>query len=469
MGRKLVLGPDPLWEHQQDEITRLEEFPRVILAWDMGTGKTRGSIERDLRLRERFKDIKRTLIVAPLGTHPQWAVAIEKDAGFFPHVIDRKDRTAALTSGARYTIVHYDAVRLTPSLREGFDHVIWDECHRIKNRKAKTTLAAKKIVQTRAKYNTAMSGAPADDKPQDFWSILNILWPKSFTSYWKFFDQYVECELVEKQPGNPYGGVYKKVTGVRAAWTTQGLPSLSKVYSRVRKMDVLKNLPPMLYEVREVELHPIQRAHYAVFEKEMLTWVEDQDGELAPLIATAAIAKLQRLQQFALATMNYNAETDKYGMTLPSSKIDAVLEILEDNPTEQLVIFSQFKGPLLLLDIELKKRGITTVMYTGDTRNTRDAGRVSFSQGRTQVFLATIGAGGEGLDGLQVNCDTMIFLDRSWKPKANEQAESRLHRGGQERPVHVINLMAKDTVDFERNVTIERKAEWIRTMLGDKR
>lgn len=457
----MQLVQTPLWDHQQEEITRLERQPRVLIGWQMGSGKTLGAIERDLRIRKKVDEPAfRTLIVTPLATHDQWQRTIEREVpGAKVIVIDPKDRDAFLSQAGQYYIMHYEALRLMPELRGVFQHGIFDECHRLKNRKAKQTVAAKKL---KIPFITDMSGSPADNHPADFWSILNHLWPKAFGSYNRFIDNYVEYEI-----GYPNG--FKKLLGPKPAWIEKGLPAIAPAYSRVLKADVMKHLPPKVRDTIYVDLYPEQRELYDQMRDEMIAWVKAQRDELEPLVATAAIAKLVRLQQFAIGTMNYYEDDDVYRMTLPSSKLDRIADEITENPDEQFVVFSQFKGPLILLDHVLKRRGSSSVKHTGDeSQKVRKAARDSFSQGRVQCFLSTIRAGGEGIDGLHNHCSRMFFVDLDWNPSKNEQAEDRLHRGGQEFPVQITTVVARNTVDFGRSVTISNKKEWLLQMLGDK-
>ncbi len=453
-----------LWEHQQTEITRLEPQPRVLIAWQMGAGKTLGAIERDLRIRHKLDAMAtmRTLIVAPLSTHGQWAAAIRKECpGASVREIDSKKRNVFLESkvsgGAHFYIMHYEALRLMPELRGYFRHGIFDECHRLKNRKTAQTRAAKKL---KIPYLTDMSGSPVTDRPADFWSTLNHLWPKAFRGFTDFCENYVEYEIT-------YPGPYKKAIGPKVAWKEVGLPAIHKGYSRVLKADVM-DLPPKVYETILVDLSPTQRKLYNQMRDEMIAWVKNQSNELEPLVATAAIAKMTRLQQFALGTMTYDEHKDVYRMKLPSAKIERMLEEVKEHDTEQFVFFSQFKAPLILAQYQLKQLGIDSIKYTGDEdKKTRERGRVSFSQGSAQVFLSTIRAGGEGVDGLQNHCYNMGFFDRDWSPMRNEQAEDRLHRGGQEAPVLITDYMARNTIDFSKAITVEKKRSWVLQMLGD--
>lgn len=459
----------PLWGHQATEADRLESEPRVLIAWEMGTGKTLFGVEKDLRLRrdDNASNTKnwRTLVVAPLNTHDGWYSAFANETDLRIKLIDRKARHL-FTESDDYDvyIMHYEALRLMPDLRGYFQHAIFDECHRIKNRKAKQTIAAKKL---QVPFLTDMSGSPATDRPQDIWSVLNHLKPKTYSSYWKFFEQNVEYEMTYPQG-------YRKSKGPTHHWLTEGLDEIQPFYSRVLKDDVM-DLPPKTFGKVYVTLDPIQRRAYEEMKEDMIAWVKDQDENDIPLIAPAIIAKLQRLQMFAMAYMKYNSDTGKFLMADPSAKVDAVMEILSDNPDEQFLIFSQFKQPLQLLGHRMatrpKNQGgpIKYGSFTGDDKDAaRKENKRRFIDRSDRVFLSTIATGGVGVDGLQTNCSTAIFLDRSWSPLVNDQAEDRLHRGGQTKSVNIIDIMARDTVDQERHVTIEMKRDWVLKTLGDR-
>jgi SNF2 family DNA or RNA helicase len=62
----------------------------------------------------------------------------------------------------------------------------------------------------------------------------------------------------------------------------------------------------------------------------------------------------------------------------------------------------------------------------------------------------------------------MVFLDRMWNPTKNRQAEDRCHRIGQENPVQIIDVMARDTVDRGRQQRVADKWEQLLWLLGDK-
>src|SRR6185436_15590370 len=71
-----------------------------------------------------------------------------------------------------------------------------------------------------------------------------------------------------------------------------------------------------------------------------------------------------------------------------------------------------------------------------------------------RVFLST-DAGGIGLN-LQA-ADTVINLELPWNPAVLEQRIARVHRMGQHRPVQVINLVTRGTIEERVLRTLELK------------
>jgi hypothetical protein len=71
-----------------------------------------------------------------------------------------------------------------------------------------------------------------------------------------------------------------------------------------------------------------------------------------------------------------------------------------------------------------------------------------------RVFLST-DAGGTGLN-LQ-SADTVINLEPPWNPAVLEQRIARVHRLGQHRPVQVINLVTRDSIEERVLKTIALK------------
>jgi SNF2 family DNA or RNA helicase len=458
------------YQYQKETIEKFSHVPAALDASEMGVGKTVVAAELDMVRREQGTGP--TLIVAPLsGTMNTWRKHYKEQ---YPHlkgiVCDPKNRPKFVRALARtdwydYYILHWDVLHreLQVLLQVRWNHIIADEAHRAKNRKAQTTRALKRLD---TKYKSALSGTPVTNRPQDLWSILNWLYPKTWRGYWKFYEQYVEYTI--EYPSN-----YHKF--IRSKNEDELLDQMEPFYVRHLKrrpccphhpQGVTPWLPDKTYAPPIwVDLSPKQRKAYDQMAKDMLAWVGQNNDK--PLPAPVTIAKLIRLQQIALATPDIDEDWNVF-LDEPSTKLDALMELIKDNEDEQIVVFSQFKKIINLLGKRLDKAKIPHALFTGDTPHTDRTTMVQdFQAGRTRVFAGTIKAGGVGLDLFAAS--TLVFLDRDWSPANNLQAEDRLWRHGQKNPVTIYDIMARETVDLGRHQQIQSKWNWIQQLLGDPR
>jgi SNF2 family DNA or RNA helicase len=498
-----------LFKYQDEDVQKLSK-PKIVarlIGNEPGTGKTFEGIALDIKLRNTFAQethtgIKahqlKTLILCPKSVISVWDEHCMELTELDVYVLDTKNRTqfikdATNKNNSGYFIANWDAIRLMPELQKvGWFHVLGDEIHRIKNRKAQVTVATKKI---KAKHKTGMSGTPVDNKPQDLWSIINWLWPSYYTSYWKFVKYYTIQEMT------PEG--YSKFTGLKNVDRLH--KEMEPWFVRRLKKDVLPDLPDKYYTKIWVDLEPKQRRAYDQMRKNMVAWCEDYKDQLDdPIIAQAVVAQLVRLQQYSDAyvvphmiddpeyadidpwtmpegwTMpqvqqfkkrkKKNGEEDwipVWDLSDPSAKLDALMELIDDRGDEQIVVFSQFKSMVNLLAKRLEKKGIKYATLTGDVSQAdRQANIAKFQAGEVQVFAGTIAAGGVGVT--LTAASTIVFIDRSWSPAINLQAEDRVHRIGQKDAVEVIDLMARNTVDLGKSQQLAKKWEILQLLLGDK-
>jgi SNF2 family DNA or RNA helicase len=484
-----------LYPFQQELVDKLRDVPAALVGDEMGLGKTVEAIALDMARRKQYNAPAhwKTLVVAPASVLGSWERHFRKMCPDLKvKVIDPKNRLSLVYAlkhhKATVFIVHWPVLRLMPELADAgrWFHVIGDEIHLIKNRDAQQTQAFKKLEAT---FKLGLSGTPADDKPQDLWSVLNWLYPKKFTSYWTFFRKYVKS--VTHTPGpmmcaaddcfKKHKRQFRETTGVNNVEELHAL--LAPFYVRRLKENELEDLPDKYYTEIDVPLHPKQWRAYVQMRDRMLAWIGEHEEE--PVAAPAVISQLVRLQQFACAygkmvkvtkrRRDCQADTCETGcvghivdalqLTEPSSKIDAVLDMVEST-NGQIVVFATQKQVINLLVARLERAGITVCTLTGDTpQGDRDQLVEDFQQGKYQVFCGTITAGGIGIT--LTAASTVVFMDRTWNPSKNKQAEDRLHRVGQKNAVQVITLRGVNTLDAERNELIELKWERIRALLGE--
>ena len=110
------------------------------------------------------------------------------------------------------------------------------------------------------------------------------------------------------------------------------------------------------------------------------------------------------------------------------------------------LVFSQFVDHLALLRRALDREGIACHYLDGSTpARDRAASVAAFQQGDRELFLISLKAGGTGLN--LTGADYVIHMDPWWNPAVEDQASARSHRMGQDRPVTVYRLVAKDTIE----------------------
>jgi SNF2 family DNA or RNA helicase len=130
-----------------------------------------------------------------------------------------------------------------------------------------------------------------------------------------------------------------------------------------------------------------------------------------------------------------------------SSKVEALLDALGDAVADghKALVFSQWTSFLDRIEPHLGEASIAFTRLDGSTRD-RAAVVDAFQRADgPPVMLVSLTAGGTGLN--LTAADHVFLLDPWWNPAAEDQAADRAHRIGQERPVLVYRMVAKDTVE----------------------
>ncbi|WP_053242685.1 C-terminal helicase domain-containing protein [Clostridium sp. DMHC 10] len=80
------------------------------------------------------------------------------------------------------------------------------------------------------------------------------------------------------------------------------------------------------------------------------------------------------------------------------------------------------------------------------------------------VFLISLKAGGTGLN--LTAASSVIHFDPWWNPAVENQATDRAHRIGQKNVVHVIKLVARETIEEKIVLLQESKKELIESVIN---
>jgi SNF2 family DNA or RNA helicase len=406
----------------------------AVLADDMGLGKTLQTI---CAMRGR------TLVVSPKSVVYNWADEI---ARFRPnlrtaiyHGAERElDRTADVTL-TTYAVLRLDVDHLA---EEEWDVVVLDEAQAIKNETSQTARAA---FQLRGKFRVALSGTPVENRLEELWSIMHFANPGLLGG---------RSDFQERYNGPIASGEANAAKRLRA--------KIRPFVLRRMKREVLPELPPRSEAVLHVELDETERSIYdavRVATKKDVAAKLAQGGGGSVLVALEALLRLRQAACHAELVPGQHATS--------SSKIERLLEALEEAASDghKALVFSQWTGLLDLVEPHLQNAGIRFTRLDGSTRDRGAVVNEFQSEAGPPVMLVSLKAGGTGLN--LTAADHVFLLDPWWNPAVEDQAADRAHRIGQDRPVMVYRMVAKDTVE-ERIFALQAKKRALADVaLGD--
>lgn len=433
----------------------LREHGGAYIGWERGLGKTLAACALATEL-----DAHRVLVVCPnTAKESVWKQEVNKWCPWYrtiviPNVKRQRDqvleelRESHLQSQPIVFIVHYEALGIVDGGYKGWsklgewDLMILDEAHRIKNQSTKMAKACKRVP---AKHKVALSGSIIQNHAEELFSVLQWLFPDRYRSKWRDWnDRFLD--YIE-------GGYGKICVGIKSEALDEMRKELGVFMVYRRKADEL-DLPPKREQTIFVDISSTQRRAY----DELLNGYQTVLDDGTPIKATDGLVLLTRLRQVASGLDTVGQEVTD------SAKLDTAIELIEDNEDEAFVVFTWFKANAYSLAERLEKKGIGTYVVTGDTKQSLRASHIQdFQSGSGRVFIGTLSTLGESVT--LHRASNAIFIDRSWNPALNVQAEDRLHRIGQNNQVLITNLVARDTVDELRVTPALANKEALRRLI----
>ncbi|MGP7817371.1 SNF2 helicase associated domain-containing protein [Niallia sp. 01092] len=414
-----------------------------VLADDMGLGKTLQSIALLLSDKEKQKEKKPALIVAPASLVYNWKNELKKFAPSLKTEImigsptERKElfRRSAV---ADVWITSYPTLRqdMEEYVDRDFHTLILDEAQVVKNYATKT---AKAVSSIQAETRFALSGTPIENSLDELWSIFQIVMPDFFPNQKKFRELSPE-----------------KVASM-----------IKPFLLRRMKKDVLKELPDKIETLHVSELTKHQKEHYLAYLEKMKEETEESlKGEGFQKSRMKILAGLTRLRQLcchpSLFLETYNGDSGKL-----KQLVEIVVNAVENG--RRLLIFSQFTSMLDIISRSLEKEGLSFFRLDGQTSSKERIELVErYNKKETAIFLISLKAGNTGLN--LTEADTVILYDLWWNPAVEEQAIGRAHRMGQKNVVQVIRLITKGTIEEKMHELQQTKKELIETIMeqGDQ-
>lgn len=439
---------EKLRPYQKDGVKWLHVLSRHnlsgILADDMGLGKTLEMIA----LLSTSKEEKPILVVTPKSLIYNWEREFHQwDPSVDVTVLDgNKESRNSIYSSINQDkkdiyVISYESLRndLDELVPYTFSYVILDEAQSISNVFAKKTKAVKKI---QADHKFVLTGTPIQNSYMDLWSIFDFLMPGYLPSYHDFQKIYLANTEDEEMQAK-----IKKDLSAKIA------PFILKR----KKEDVLKDLPPKTESIITVGMAPRQRELYDAS-------LQDAQRDLSQRIDKITIlSEITRLREICvnpkMAFEDYPEE---------SEKLLAAREMIRQaiNDGHKVLVFSTFVKTLDSLEKLLEEIGIHSEQIVGDTpAKTRLSLADRFNTSDDlKVMLVSLKAGGTGLN--LIGADIVLHLDPWWNLAAEEQANDRTHRIGQTRPVTVMKMICKDSIE-ERIIELQQKKKDLTSVIQD--
>lgn len=469
------LEPRP---YQVDGARLIAATGKAVINDEPGTGKTITAILGLLERWEATQSVFPAVVVAPASVVDSWVDAWRLWAPNWHTVAFRGSPAlrTTLVGTADVYVTSYDTARVdiaTKLARAQYllkidpRSVVIDEHHMIKSHRAARTIAVRRLARDAGNI-VALSGTPITHHPADLWPTLACLEPNAWPSRERWVGRY--CLTSQSDYG-------EEILGLNPGTEDELRRCLLGQQRRVSKADVLAQLPPKIYSVRTVSLPPAYRRAYDQMQARMLAELPD-GTELSVMTVLAQMTRLSQLASAAadvttvVGTNDAGDEVEHVTVRLmaPSWKVDALLEVLEERPSEPVVVFAPSKQLIEIAGEAAVSAGYTTgYIVGGQSARARTDTVQRFQHGQIDVVCATTAAGGVGLT--LTAARTVIFLQRPWSLVESLQAEDRCHRIGSERhdSIEIIDIIAADTIDTRVRAALRAKGQQLADLVQDPR
>lgn len=415
--------------------------PKIGLFLDMGLGKTVITMTaiQDLMF-DRF-EVSRVLVIAPKRVaedtwtreHAKWDHL--KDLKISKVLGTAAQRRKALEAEADiYVIGRDNVVWLVEHLQKvhkgwPFDMVVIDELSSFKNPQAKRFRALRKAMPY-VKRVVGLTGTPSPNGLMDLWAEVYLLdrGERLGSTLGAYRERYF-------RPGARNGYVVYKWDALPGA-RKEIEAKISDICVSMSAADYLR-LPKRIDNVIPVQLSSAEMAAYKTMEAEQLLQIEDDD--IAALNAAAVMTKLLQIANGSVYAV------DGKVVQIHNAKLEALEEIIDTTDGPVLVFYS-YKHDLAAIQGSIK--GARVLNSTADIAD--------WNAGKVQVLLAHPASVGYGLN-LQEGGHVIVWYGLTWSLELYQQANARLYRQGQEKPVIIHHLIAEGTVDEEVMQALQHK------------
>ena len=488
-----------LLPYQVEAVSRMCEQRKMLVAYDLGLGKTVLTIAAIERLMDNSEITAPGLVVCLSSLKYQWSNSITKftNSTSKPLVIDGtpKQRQAQyaeamdwVNSGVDYIIMNYEQVvndwEFVSKLPRGF--VVLDEATAIKSFKSKRSKHVKRLASCDFKF--ALTGTPIENgKPEELYSIMQFV-DKEVLGRFDIFDS---AFIVR----NTWGGVDRY----------RNLPTLhtkmkeASVRKSQKDPDVAPYLPDSIH--KDPILIQFDRKSAALYKKIVADLLYDldnaqslfggtfnvmahygyqsQQGSQADELRGAIMSKVGALKMLcshpdlirisAEKFIGPTGEGSQYAYDLmdgghmdgvtKGGKLDTLIEYVKDfldqRPDNKVVIFATYVEMTNMIQEKLGEDICRT--YTGKLdAKSKEHNKIEFNTNPDVRVLISSDAGGYGVDLPAANL--LINYDMPWSSGLATQRNGRIKRASSTWETIVIqDLLVAGSIEVRQHDALQQK------------
>jgi len=458
---------DP-WDHQISSFLACIANDEFLLALDLGTGKTKVSIDTCRYIQKVLGKRINGIVVCNNSAVEKWveevethsteitAIAIrgedERDGPWWNSGVTKKakevKRELLLDTSYNLKVVGFESFRSLCCFRQEVPNqkyrqevvdlamvgeiiktqpnvFIIDESHKVKNNRS-LIFNICNLISRRVKYRYLLTGTPFNNLI-DIWAQYYLIdRGKIFgRNFYKFRQNYFDAK-----------SRYIKSRGIEI--TEYRVSDSGKKYimdNMYRKAiryseDEVKGMPNKVFERIEYSLSKEQQTDYL----KLMEGLEESKKKFGD---NASMTYRQICSGFII-------RTDKYYKSNP--KLDLVMEMLESIiEHSKVVIFHVFIPEYKLLSERLNKAKIKFCAINGAIKNKYEQNKRFLDDPKYRVMVANVKSGSESID-LQ-SARYAFFFSNDHSIITRKQAIKRIHRGSITRTRFYYDFTAKDTIE----------------------
>lgn len=279
---------------------------------------------------------------------------------------------------------------------------VFDEIHALKDYRGKIHAACASIAD-QAERVVGMTATPVKNRIMEFFAILKVVVPWLFPKPTPFMKKYCHFKMQEVK-----GGIrVPVVVGHSNEQLETFRQDVEAYYLSRRKYEVAKELPELITRELECRLSPEADDLYEMAEGLAL------DDE-APDSSADILRSLLRVQEASDAPQLVLDELGEPHQG-ESSKIEAIVDILVEQPDAKVLVFSQFERMVTLIQERLKKEGIKSVRITGKESDAkvREKAKNTYQDRNSGVNVMLITTAGSESINLQ-STEHIVLVDTPW-------------------------------------------------------